>query len=242
MTTSRHFEHQTSLPLTFGAAGGRAKISAMDNPIGKASAVVGADSSTHLWTLLQKLDQRGWSWKMSRASFLRRKVPRLKSLPTRWKRSGIWAAGCRVTLEMRAYPKTATGYSLLQALSPTVPIKSLLTAANCLGILRREHRNGRIRKLDPVFRKSLSETLRLWCSVAVASDTPRHVALAPRYVPKLEDIRAVIQTDQFFVARNLTWNECENLMGFPAGWTVVEGDSLATQSHHPSQNGSVEQS
>jgi len=31
------------------------------------------------------------------------------------------------------------------------------------------------------------------------------------------------------VARNLTWTECEKLMGFPDGWTVGEGDSLATQ-------------
>lgn len=28
------------------------------------------------------------------------------------------------------------------------------------------------------------------------------------------------------VARNLTWTEWEMLMGFPEGWTVVEGDSL----------------
>jgi len=27
----------------------------------------------------------------------------------------------------------------------------------------------------------------------------------------------------------LTWTECEKLMGFPDGWTVGEGDSLATQ-------------
>tara|TARA_Y100000310_G_scaffold237442_1_gene240727 strand:+ start:327 stop:458 length:132 start_codon:yes stop_codon:yes gene_type:complete len=43
-------------------------------------------------------------------------------------------------------------------------------------------------------------------------------------VPKLESIKEAIQTGQYFVARNLTWNECEKLMGFPAGWTVVEGD------------------
>lgn len=37
----------------------------------------------------------------------------------------------------------------------------------------------------------------------------------------------VIQIDQYSVARNLTWTEWERLMGFPPGWTVVEGDSLA---------------
>jgi site-specific DNA-cytosine methylase len=43
------------------------------------------------------------------------------------------------------------------------------------------------------------------------------------------DIKAATQIDQFYVARNLTWNECERLMGFPEGWTVAEGASLATQ-------------
>ncbi|HEY9849626.1 MAG TPA: hypothetical protein V6D28_09230 [Leptolyngbyaceae cyanobacterium] len=39
------------------------------------------------------------------------------------------------------------------------------------------------------------------------------------------------------MARNLTWAEWERLMGFPPGWTVVEGDSLATQSSPELLNG-----
>ena len=83
--------------------------------------------------------------------------------------------------------------------------------------------------MDPVFRRSLFQTLRFWFNVAEASGTPRQKAIAPRYVPKLEDIKAATQIDQYYVARNLTWNECEGLMGFPEGWTVAEGDSLATR-------------
>jgi hypothetical protein len=45
---------------------------------------------------------------------------------------------------------------------------------------------------------------------------------------RLKLIAATIPTGQFSVARNLTWEECESLMGFPEGWTVAEGDSLAT--------------
>jgi hypothetical protein len=106
------------------------------------------------------------------------------------------------------------------------PISSILTAANCLGVIRREERAGR--ELDPVFAESLSQTLRFWSSVAEALGTPRQQAIAPRYAPKLESIREATLTDQYYVARNLTWNECEKLMGFPENWTVVEGDSLAT--------------
>jgi hypothetical protein len=117
---------------------------------------------------------------------------------------------------------------LLDLISPTLYTSSLLTAASCLGIIRRERRAGRGGKLDPTFRRSLFQTLRFWFSVAEASGTPKHRALAPRYVPRLDAIRAAIQTDQYYVARYLTWNECENLMGFPEGWTASEGDSLAT--------------
>jgi site-specific DNA-cytosine methylase len=94
-------------------------------------------------------------------------------------------------------------------------------------MMRRERRAGR--KLDPIFRKSLSQTLRFWFSVAAALGTPKQRAIAPRYAPKLADIRGVTVTDRYYVARNLTWTECERLMGFPDGWTAAEGDSLATQ-------------
>ncbi|HKW15913.1 MAG TPA: hypothetical protein VJO35_00245 [Terriglobales bacterium] len=106
-------------------------------------------------------------------------------------------------------------------------MSSVLTAANCLGMIRREKKNGR--KLDPVFAASLSQTLRFWSNVAEVLGTPRQRAIAPRYAPKLADIKAAIPTGQYYVARNLTWNECEKLMGFPEGWTVSEGDSLATR-------------
>ncbi|MCY7273395.1 MAG: hypothetical protein LH702_06530, partial [Phormidesmis sp. CAN_BIN44] len=151
------------------------------------------------------------------------------------KRMGIWGDGYRVTLSIRAYPIIETEYSLSQVLDRNVPITSLLTAANCLGILRRENRAKR--KLDPIFVKALSETIRLWYNVAAASDIPWQKASAPRYVPKLEDIKEVIQTDQHSVARNLTWTEWERLMGFPPGWTVVEGDSLAMPSSPQLANG-----
>jgi len=94
-------------------------------------------------------------------------------------------------------------------------------------MIRREKRAGR--KLDPIFAESLSQTLRFWFSVAAALGIPRQQAIAPRYAPKLESIKEATLTDQYYVARNLTWNECEKLMGFPEGWTVDEGDSLATQ-------------
>ena len=119
-------------------------------------------------------------------------------------------------------PTTETAFSLSQVIDRAVLLKSLLTAANCLGIMRREEKNGRT--LDPHFERALKETLRFWSNVAEASGTPWREASAPRYVPKLEDIKEVIQTDQYSVARNLTWTECEQLMGFPAGWTVVEAD------------------
>jgi site-specific DNA-cytosine methylase len=92
--------------------------------------------------------------------------------------------------------------------------------------LRRERRAGR--SLDPIFKASLSQTLRFWFSVAAALGTPKRRAIAPRYAPKLADIKEATLTDQYYVARNLTWTECERLMGFPDDWTAVEGDSLVT--------------
>jgi len=107
-------------------------------------------------------------------------------------------------------------------LEQTVPIKSLLTAANCSGIIRREERNGR--EVPPKMRSALEETIRLCSSAGAVSGTPEEVIFAPRYAPSLEAIKAAIRTDQYYVARNLTWTEWERLMGFPDGWTVVGDD------------------
>ena len=170
--------------------------------------------------------QIGLSWRTSRASSVQTTAPLLRQLSTSSKRSGIWGYGLRVTLSARVFPTTAKEFSLSQVISRNFPISSILTAANCLGMMRREQRAGR--KLDPIFEASLSQTLRFWFSVAAALGIPKQRAIAPRYAPKLEDIRGATLTDQFYVARNLTWTECERLMGFPDGWTVNEGDSLAT--------------
>jgi site-specific DNA-cytosine methylase len=98
----------------------------------------------------------------------------------------------------------------------------LLTAAACRGIIRREEKNGR--DVSPELREALEDTIRLWCNAGEVSDIPEEKIFAPRFVPKPESIREAIRTGQYSVARNLTWTEWERLMGFPDGWTVVEGD------------------
>ena len=207
---------------TSGARAGRVKTSAARTRRGKDSAVLGADSSSVLWSWLQRFGHDGSSWRMSRASSRRTKEPRLSQLSAQWKRSGIWGDGLRATRSTSVCPKTASELSLSQVLEPTVPIKSLLTAANCAGIIRREEANGRV--VPPMLLAALRDTIRLWSNVGEASGTPKERVFAPRYVPKLENIKEAIRTDRYFVARNLTWDECEKLMGFPVGWTVVEAD------------------
>ncbi len=236
MKTSVRSEQQLSLRLTSGVQGGHARISVTPTPTDRGSTGNGADSSTRSWDWLQRFILDGSSWRTCRVSSRRTKEPLLRQLPTASKRMGIWGDGFRVTSSMRAFPTTGIEFSLSQVTSPIVPISSLLTATNCLGILRREERAGRT--LDPHFKRAIDETLRLWSSVAEVSGTPQQRVFAPRFVPKLDDIKAVIQTDRFSVARNLTWDECEALMGFPVGWTVVEGDSLATPSPPSSSSGS----
>ena len=240
MTTSRLSNQQLSLPLTSGALGGPAKTSATPTLTEKDSLVNEVGSSTHSWSLLTRFDLRGLSWRMSRASYLRRKESLLRQLSTASKRSGIWGGGFRLTFSMRACPTIETEYSLSQLLETTVPMTSFLTAANCQGILRREKNANREAQLCPVFKRALQETLRLWSNVAEASGTPLQQAFAPRYVPKLESIKEAIQTGRYYVARNLTWNECEMLMGFPPGWTVVEDASSETRSARSSPSGSGE--
>jgi len=211
-----------------GVPGGLARMSATLTRNGKGCLGHAAVCSTGFLRLLNKFDQNGWSWKMSRVSSVQMKAERLRQLSTSSKKSGIWGYGLRVTFSMRAYPTIGKEYSLLEVIDRKVFTNSILTAANCLGILRRERRARR--KLDPLFQTSLLQTLRFWYNVAEALGLPRQKVIVPRYAPKLGDIRGVIQTGQFYVARNLTWNECERLTGFPEGWTVAEGDSLATPS------------
>ncbi len=227
MVTSKRSMRQLSLKLTSGQLAGPVKTSATRTRKGKVSREKEVDCFLTFQNLLELAARRGWSSRMSQVSYLPSKEPLLRQLSTNLKRSGIWGGGSRLTLSTRACHKTAKEFSLLQLISRTVPTSSLLTAAACLGILRREERAGR--SVDPHFQKALSETLRFWSSVAEVSGTPWQKVSAPRFAPKLESIKAAIQTDQFYVARNLSWNECEALMGFPEGWTVAEGDSLATQ-------------
>ena len=229
MVTSRRSKPAVSLKLISGQRGGRAKTSVMPIQKGRASKVIEVDYFSHLQSLLDSISQSGLSLKMSQAYSAQTKAKRLSQLSTNSKRSGIWGSGFRATFSTRAYPTTESASSLLEVISPTIVTNSILTAANCLGIIRRERKAGRGGKMDPTFRRSLFQTLRFWYSVAEASGIPRQKAIAPRYVPKLGDIKEAIQIDQFFVARNLTWNECEKLMGFPEGWTVEEGDSLVTR-------------
>jgi hypothetical protein len=226
MTTSLRLKLKTSQMPLFGPEAGLAKMSATRTPNERASTVPGVAYSSRLRNWLEKFDHHGLCWKMSRASSVRTEGPPLKQLSTNSKRSGMWGYGLRVTLSARVFPTTAKEYSLSDLIDRRFPISSILTAANCLGIIRREKRNGRT--LDPVFRKSLSQTLRFWFNVAEALGIPRRRAIAPRYVPRLADIKEATLTDQYYVARNLTWNECEKLMGFPEGWTVDADDSLAT--------------
>jgi hypothetical protein len=220
------FELETSPKRRSGRAAGRAKTSATPTPSGKASTETGADCFSLLRPLLDKFDRHGLSWKMSRALSVQTAAPLLSQLSANSKRSGIWGYGLRVTLSARVFPTTGKGYSLSALIDRRFPISSILTAANCLGIMRREERAGR--KLDRAFAESLSQTLRFWSNVAEALGIPRPRAIAPRYAPKLADIKAATLTGQYYVARNLTWTECEKLMGFPEGWTAGEGDSLAT--------------
>lgn len=228
MVTSKRSTRRPFLKLISGPRAGRVKTSATQTPGERVFPENVVASSSALPTLLERLNRDGLSWRMCQESSAPIEARRLKQLSTSSKRSGIWGYGLRATLSARAFPTIAKEYSLLALLDRKIPITSILTAANCLGIVRRERRAGR--RLDPVFRKSLFRTLRFWFNVAEASDIPRQRAIAPRYVPKLADIKAATLTDQYYVARNLTWNECEKLMGFPEGWTVAEGDSLATRS------------
>ena len=151
----------------------------------------------------------------------------MRQLPTRLKKSGIWGDGQRLTRSISASPKIASASSLSQVLLRTVPIKSLLTAANCRGIIRREEKNGR--EVPPKMQTALEETIRLCSNVGAASGTPEEVFFAPRYVPNRAGIKAAIRTDRYCVARHLTWIEWERLMGFPDDWTAAEGDSSETR-------------
>ncbi len=210
-----------------GQAVGPAKMSATAMRNVGASTGPAADYSSRLQSLLERFTRHGLSWKMFQGSLAPTAAKPLTQLSTSSKRSGMWGYGLRVTLSARAFPTTAKEYSLSALIDRRFPISSILTAANCLGMIRREERAGR--PLDPVFAESLSQTLRFWFSVAEALGIPRQRATAPRYAPSLESIKAATPTGQYYVARNLTWNECEKLMGFPEGWTVGEGDSLATR-------------
>src|SRR5712691_11687295 len=138
MATLPHSKLQASLKLTYGPEAGPAKMSATRTRNAKAFAATEADCSSLLPRLLEMFDRHGLSWKMSSGSSALTKDLPLSQLSTNSKRSGIWGFGSRVTLSARVFPTTAKEYSLSALIDRHFPITSILTAANCLGILRRE--------------------------------------------------------------------------------------------------------
>ena len=235
MKTLPRSNQNKSLKQTCGPPGGPAKTSAAQSRAAKGSTANTVPSSTTLQALLEKFGLDGLSWKTSSGFLVPKAGVRLNQLSTHWKKLGIWAGGLRATRSTSVCPTIDRVYSLSQLIDPIPPYSSLLTAANASGILRREKRWGR--RLDPIFEKSLKGTIQFWCNVAAALGIPRQRVFAPRFALKPEDIKVVTVTGPSFVARHLTWNECEKLMGFPGGWTVVEGGSLATPSPRSLPNG-----
>lgn len=181
-----------------------------------------AACSSDSWNWLADGSQNGSYWRTSLVYSRPAKGKTLSQLPTNSKRAGIWGAGQRLTLSISACHRIVRGLSWSRVLERTVPIRSLLTGANCRGIIRRENRNGRA--VPPKMEAALEDTMRLYSNAGAASGTPEEVTFAPRYVPSQESIKAAIRTGPYFVARHLTWREWEKLMGFPADWTVVEDD------------------
>jgi hypothetical protein len=237
MPTSRRSKPRVSQKQKSGRQAGRARTLATPTQIARGSKGGEAGSSFDLLTLLVRHGLDGLSWKMLSGSSAPKMEVRLSQSSTSLKKSGIWAGGSRAIRSMLASPTIESASSLSDLIDPTPPYSSLLTAANATGILRREARAGR--RLDPIFEQTLLETVRFWSSVAEALAIPKQRAFAPRFVPRLADIKAAIATDRLSVARNLTWDECEKLMGFPEGWTAVEGGSLAMPSPRQSRNGSA---
>ncbi len=214
MTTSRRSRRETSLRLNFGLEDGPAKTSATEMPDAKASTEHGAAYSSPLRSLLEKFDRDGLSWKTSRGSSARTTAPPLSQLSRRLEEigyMGVWFTCNTLSAGLPPQPRKSIHCRILSIAA--FPSVSVLTAANCLGIIRREQRAGR--DLDPVFEESLSQTLRFWSNVAEVLGTPKQQAIAPRYAPSLESIKAATPTDRSFVARNLTWDECEKTNGIP---------------------------
>ena len=207
---------------TYGVRDGHAKMSATATFKESGLQASAADCFTDSLTWFALLSHNGSSLRTSLVYSRRMAGRRLSQLSTQLKKSGIWGAGRRLTLSTSASPKTENGSLLSEVLETTVPIRSLLTAANCKGIMRREEKNGR--EVPSKMRAALEETIRLCSNVGEASGTPEEVVFAPRYVPSLEGIKEAIRTDRYYVARNLTWVEWERLMGFPDDWTVVGDD------------------
>ena len=206
--------------LTYGVLDGLAKTLATATPKELESKAKTVVCSSGLWSWFALNAHDGSSWKTSLAYSRQTGEKPLSRLSTKLKKSGIWAAGRRLTRSTSASPRVGKESSLSEVLEPTVPISSLLTAANCAGIIRREEKNGR--EVPPKMRQALQETMRLCSNAGEVSGTPEDRVFAPRYAPSQESIKEVIQTGPFYVARNLTWIEWERLMGFPDGWTVVE--------------------
>ncbi len=221
MTTSPRSKLKTSQKLKSGPAAGHAKMSATRTPSVKASAEPAADSSSHLQSLLEQFDRLGLSWRMSRASSAQTEESAFESVIDELEEIGYMGVWFTCNTLSAGLPHSRERVFLVGSYRSELSHQFYFDSGE---LLRDDSpRKARGTETGPDLQESLSQTLRFWSNVAEALGTPKQRAIAPRYAPKLESIKEATLTDQYYVARNLTWNECEKLMGFPEGWTVGRG-------------------
>lgn len=167
--------------------------------------------------------------------------------PTSMRLGIVWRGQCW-TPSHSAFPKGGGGYSLSRVLETSAPPKYYLSRRAMAGILRRSLKSN---QSGYVFRQetgpeetprlkplSLIQLWRLIMDGLPSGDLVTKAISSPHTLSQqtFEDVLATSRTK--ILLRKLTPTEKERLQGFPEGWTLPEGLSLATPSLCPSQNGS----
>ena len=204
----------------FGAAGFRAKIS---QSLIKASAAglreIEVDFFINMPNSSKKQNLDG-SWSKTCQDYsIATKGKISKSSFRHWTNSGMAFRGECLTLNTLEHPKGAGASMLSEVLEPSAPAKCFLTPQQIKSLVHRAEAKGK--PLPAALHKALVVQMSLLSNTHQSVESRMQDRRLKDIAMTRKPTRSTQEVAQTLFVRRLMVSECEQLQGFPKGWTAI---------------------